>query len=112
MYYIYILRCIDNSLYTGITTDIERRLKEHLKELKNGAKYTANHKPVKVEQLWSCENRSLASKFEYRFKKLTKAQKETFILHPNEKMIISLEWENYHFEEIPEKNNNSQNKKN
>ena len=80
MYYIYMLRCKDNSLYTGITTDIERRFKEHLEKTKKCAKYTSTHSALKIEKVWQTETRSLASKLEYNIKKnLTKAQKEKLV---------------------------------
>lgn len=79
MYYIYIIRCVDNSLYTGITTNVERRFQEHKQQLKKGAKYTHVHAPLKIEVVWSCNNRSQAAKLEYWFKTLSKSQKEMII---------------------------------
>lgn len=79
MYYTYILRCEDGSLYTGITTDVKRRFNEHCTDETKGAKYTARHKPVKIEAVWKSESRALASKLEYRIKQLTKAEKEELI---------------------------------
>ena len=79
MYYTYILRCKDNSLYTGITTDLERRLKEHIEKGKKTAKYTLTHCAKKIEIAWESENRVLASKLEYHIKTLTKKQKEELI---------------------------------
>ncbi len=73
------LRCEDNSLYTGITTDIDRRLKEHLAKGNKTAKYTLNHWAIVVEIAWESENRSLASKLEYYIKRLTKRQKEEIV---------------------------------
>ncbi|MGN1085721.1 MAG: GIY-YIG nuclease family protein, partial [Porcipelethomonas sp.] len=50
--YVYILRCEDNSLYTGITADLEKRIRQHIGLLKGGAKYTRSH-PVKyIEAVW------------------------------------------------------------
>lgn len=82
MYYTYILRCKDNSLYTGITTDLERRLKEHKEKGEKTAKYTLRHEAVKMEIAWESENRVLASKLEFNIKKLTKKQKEKLIKNP------------------------------
>ncbi len=79
MYYTYILRCDDNSLYTGITTDLERRFKQHQGKVAGGAKYTKSRMPIKYEMAWQSENKSLASKLEYRIKKLSKADKELII---------------------------------
>lgn len=82
MYYTYMLRCKDNSIYTGITTDLERRLKEHKEKGEKTAKYTLTHSAEKMEIAWESENRVLASKLEYNIKKLTKRQKEALIKNP------------------------------
>lgn len=82
MYYIYMLRCTDNSIYTGITTNVEHRMKEHFTK-NNCAKYTYTHTAKKLECVWQTENRVLASKLEYRIKTLTKAQKEKLIVRNN-----------------------------
>ena len=73
------LRCEDNSIYTGITTDLERRFKEHNSKNEKCAKYTLNHSVINIEAVWQSQNRSLASKLEYNLKKLTKLQKESII---------------------------------
>lgn len=80
MYYTYMIRCKGNTLYTGITTDIERRFSEHSDKDERGAKYTKSHDVEKVEAVWKSENRSQASKLEFALKKLTKQQKEELIL--------------------------------
>lgn len=79
MYYVYILRCDNNFLYTGITTDVERRFNEHKDDKIKGAKYTKSHKPLGVEAVWEAESKSDASKLEYRIKKLPKKEKEDLI---------------------------------
>ena len=79
MYYTYMLRCEDNSIYTGITTDVERRMEEHFSQCEKCAKYTLTHKAKKLEGVWESENKALASKLEYRIKALTKKQKEELI---------------------------------
>ena len=79
MWYTYILRCEDQTLYTGITTDLARRLKEHASGSKKAAKYTLRHAPVGFAAAWSSETRAEASKLEYRLKQLTKAEKEALI---------------------------------
>jgi len=78
MYYLYILKCADKTLYTGITTDLERRVAEH-NENKLGAKYTASRRPVKLVFCKRFKNRSNASKEEARIKKLTRLQKMDLI---------------------------------
>lgn len=82
-YYVYILRCTDNSLYTGITTDIDRRMNEHKYKSKSGAKYTKNHDFKKLEIYFETDNRSNASKLEYAVKKLKKSDKESIIINNN-----------------------------
>ena len=79
MYYVYMLRCEDNSIYTGITTDVKRRMEEHFSKDKKCAKYTMSHNAKKLERVWETENKVLASKLEYRIKELPKSQKEELI---------------------------------
>ena len=74
MYFLYILECSDQTLYTGITTDLDRRIKEH-NDSKLGAKYTKVRRPVKLIYSKDFINRSEASKEESRIKKLTRLQK-------------------------------------
>ena len=81
-YFVYMLRCTDDSLYTGITTDVERRFKEHSEGGVKGAKYTKNHPPKEIAAVWQVENRSLASKLEWQIKHLTKVQKEMLCKEP------------------------------
>lgn len=77
------LRCKDNSIYTGITTDVKRRMKEHKEKDVKGAKYTKHHEFLKLECVFSSENRVSASKLEYHIKKLNKKEKEDIILRHN-----------------------------
>lgn len=80
MYYVYILQCSDNSLYTGITTDINRRIQEHNDDISTkGARYTRARRPVHLVYQSLFNNRSEASAEESRIKKLTKKQKELLI---------------------------------
>ena len=73
-WYVYIVECADGTLYTGITTDVKRRILEHNFSFKS-AKYTRSRRPVRL--LWSkeVENRSTALKEECRIKKLTRSKK-------------------------------------
>ena len=73
-YFIYLLRCSDESLYTGITTDVQRRLKEH-NESERGAKYTKVRRPVHLVYSEEALDRSSASKREYEIKKLPREKK-------------------------------------
>ena len=74
MYHLYILKCADKSLYTGIATDLVRRVKEH-NSSKLGAKYTRGRRPVKLVYSKKFKNRSLASKEEARIKMLSRTDK-------------------------------------
>lgn len=74
---VYILRCGDNSLYTGITNDIEKRVQAHNE--KRGARYTRAHLPVTLVYQEEAGSRSLASQREIAIKKLTRDQKLALI---------------------------------
>ena len=78
MWFVYIIKCADETLYTGITTDIQRRLSEQNSSDK-WAKYTKMRRPVEMVFSQVCEDRSQASKLEYKIKKYTKQQKLTII---------------------------------
>lgn len=73
MWFVYIILCSDDSLYTGITNNVERRIKQHNEG--KGAKYTRGRGPVKIMKVFEFENKSKASKEEYRIKQLNKKQK-------------------------------------
>ena len=76
---VYLLRCADNSLYCGITNNLNKRLKQHNGELVGGAKYTKTRQPCQLVYSEQAENRSLASRREYQIKRLSKVQKERLI---------------------------------
>ena len=75
MYYIYILKCSDNTLYTWITTNLEKRIRQHNWEILWWAKYTLARKPVELLYYEKSENRSTASKRESEIKKLSREKK-------------------------------------
>ena len=77
MYFVYLLKCGDKSIYTGITTDLARRLKEH--KAGTGARYTRARKIVKVLYTEKFKNRSLASKREAEIKSWPRAKKLALI---------------------------------
>lgn len=81
MYFLYILECSDNTLYTGITTNLDRRIKEH-NNSKLGAKYTKVRRPVKLVYSKQFIDRSEALKEEARIKKLSRQQKMGLFLNP------------------------------
>ncbi len=77
-WFLYLIRCGDGSLYTGIATDVERRLKEHA-DGKRGAKYLRGRQPLELVYTAPAENRSEASRLESRIKRFTRAEKEALI---------------------------------
>ena len=78
-WYVYIIRCADDTLYTGVTTDVDRRLQEHNGKHGRGAKYLKGKAPLKLVWQQPADNRSSAQKLEYRIKKLTRNNKERLI---------------------------------
>jgi len=76
-WYVYMLRCRDNSLYTGYTNDVKRR--ESVHNTGKGAKYTKSRLPVKLVYFEEYPEKSQALKRECAIKKLTKPQKEQLI---------------------------------
>lgn len=79
-WYVYMLRCSDATLYTGITTDIQRRVKEHNGDIPSkGAKCTRARRPVRLVYQESCADRSAASKREWELKQLTRKDKVQLI---------------------------------
>ncbi|MFT6261145.1 MAG: putative endonuclease [Bermanella sp.] len=81
-WWVYIVQCKDQTLYTGVTTDLERRLQEHNGKGPTsirGAKYTRVRRPVRLVFEEPCENRSKACKREAAIKKLTRLNKLSLI---------------------------------
>ncbi len=78
-YFVYIVRCADNTLYTGITIDPTRREYEHNTDNLRGAKYTRMRRPVTLVYQRLYASRSLACKEESRIKKLTRSAKDCLI---------------------------------
>lgn len=78
MWFVYILKCIDGTLYAGITTDLKRRVEEH-NSSDLGARYTSGRRPVTLVYAADFANRSLASKEEMRIKKMPRVEKLSLI---------------------------------
>lgn len=78
VWYLYLIECDDGSLYTGITTDVERRYAEHVAG--KGARYTRMKKPVRLVGFRECGTRSDALKAELAMKKLPAAHKPASLL--------------------------------
>ena len=81
MWYLYVVECADGSLYTGVTTDVHRRLNEHNKSTK-GAKYTRSRRPVSLVYYEEHVDRSAACKAEYALKKMSRKNKLEYIKMP------------------------------
>lgn len=78
MWFVYILKCVDNTFYTWVTIDLDRRIIEHNTSDKS-AKYTRMRRPVELIYSKEYTNRIDACKEEYRIKQLTRKQKEELI---------------------------------
>ncbi len=78
LWWMYVVSCSDGTLYTGVTTNVSRRIKEH-NGSSRGAKYTRSRRPVKLETALIFANRSEAQKAEYSFKQLSRDAKLSFI---------------------------------
>jgi putative endonuclease len=77
-WFVYILECSDGTLYTGITTDINRRLNQH--NTGKGAKYTCGRRPVVLLDSFTVESKSIALKEEYHIKQLSRKEKIEYVL--------------------------------
>jgi len=76
-WFLYVLRCADETLYTGITTDLARRVAEH--NSGRGARYTAGRRPVAPLAAWRFPDRGAAQQAEYRFRHLRRTRKLALI---------------------------------
>lgn len=85
MYTLYMLRCADETIYTGITTDVVRRIQEH-NTSSLGAKYTQGRRPVTLVFSRRFRNRSLATREEARIKKFSR-MKKLLLIHSFEKKV-------------------------
>ena len=78
-YYVYILVCSDGTYYTGITNDLKKRLRQHNGEIKGGAFYTQNKRPVVLKYYEKTKGRGNAMTREYEIKKMTRIKKTELI---------------------------------
>ena len=85
-WHVYIVRCRDGSLYTGVAKDLSRRIAAH-NSPKDGAKYTRPRQPVKLAYAEPVATRSEACKREYRIKKLTLSGKQKLIANYREEIL-------------------------
>lgn len=80
MWFVYLARCADGTLYCGITNDLAARLAAH--NAGAGAKYTRTRRPIEIVLVRRCRTKSKALRIEYRIKQLSRAQKERVIAAP------------------------------
>ena len=78
IWHVYIVRCSDGTLYTGITNDLEKRIEAH-NSGKDGARYTRSRRPVKLVYSEKVESKSAAGKLEYQIKRMTRVKKMKMI---------------------------------
>lgn len=75
-WFVYLVRCSDGSFYAGVTTDLERRVRQHNGEIVGGANYTRARRPVALAWYEECENRSFAQQREYSVRRLSRREKQ------------------------------------
>ncbi len=78
-WFLYLIRCKQGGLYTGITTDVERRFAEHAGNDKKGSKYLRGKAPLTLVMKKKIGSKSMALKIEAKVKKLSKIKKEMFV---------------------------------
>jgi putative endonuclease len=76
-HYVYVLRCADDTLYTGYTTDVQRRVREH--DAGEGAKYTRGRTPVELVHVEAFDSRSAALSREHEIKQLSRTEKDDLV---------------------------------
>lgn len=96
--FVYIVKCKDGSLYTGITKDLKKRMREHYDKTGKGAKYTRSHGITAIVMVWEAASYSSAARLEYAIKRLARRDKLKVIAFPEEgikELIPRLEGEVY-----------------
>lgn len=85
-FWVYLARCGNNSIYTGATTDLKRRVREHNSGYagRHGAKYTAAHRPVSLAQAWEVDSWSDALRLEHAIKQCARSEKDRLIMQPEQ----------------------------
>lgn len=89
-WYLYIIQCKDNSLYTGISVDVEKRFREHVEQTPKSAKYLRGRQPLTLVFATLVGEKSHALKMESAVKKLSKKQKLQLIQSKEPEMVLSL----------------------
>jgi putative endonuclease len=86
-WFVYLLRCADGTLYTGITTDVARRLAEHNGEAGGGARYTRSRRPVTLAYFESAADRAAAARREAAIRRLDRARKLALCANPPQEAL-------------------------
>jgi putative endonuclease len=89
MWFVYMVRCADRSLYTGIAKDVARRLAEHNSGGTQAAHYTRGRRPVALVYLETAQSRSAAAKREYEIKQLTRQAKDDLVAKAGVNMALN-----------------------
>ena len=79
IWHVYLLRCADGSLYCGVSTDVERRIRQHNGELTGGARCTRARRPVRLAACAACPDQGSALRLERKIKALPKREKLKFL---------------------------------
>lgn len=96
--FVYMVKCLDGSLYTGITKDIRQRMRDHYFKTEKGAKYTRSRQINRIMMVWEADSYSSAARLEYAIKHLQRKDKLKIIKKPEvelKKLIPQLAGENY-----------------
>lgn len=89
IYWVYILRCSNQTYYTGYTDNLEKRFQDHLSG--KGSKYTRSFKPISIAQSWEVKgHKSIAMRIERYIKTLSKVQKDELVQNPYSDLLINL----------------------
>ena len=78
IWFVYMVHCSDGTLYTGITNDLEKRIRAH-NSGREGARYTRSRRPVKLVYSKEVESKSAAASLEYKIKRLPRSKKDQIV---------------------------------
>lgn len=87
-WFLYLIECVDGSIYTGITVDVAARYAAHLAG--TGARYTRSHKPLRLLGVEAHPDRSSASQAEYRIKRLSAAEKRRYATRLSDALTLAV----------------------
>lgn len=82
-WYVYVVGCRGNTLYTGIARDVCKRLRQHAEKSPQAARYTKSHPIEELAGLWQASDKQAAARLEYAIKQLTRQQKDALLAQPD-----------------------------